>query len=440
MQLLDAILAFALTMAALATVATIIMEICLRIARMRKKNFIQVMKLLNEELGKGTLKMSDDERWAFFVRVIENPTEGVKKIPELEWKNKSLEERISSYGKNKKWSGLYEKVSLEYMLRCLAETEYVKKGSREASARIKVEFNRIARKYEEFGSAVSASFKQYAQFWSIAIGVALAIAANIDGVRIFESYKTDPELASAVIEKHETFLKSHQEAQESLKDFNALEEKVASLEKKVEEAKEKKANNIKELEQELETAKAALAEKVDLKNIQLKARQARQQVTDLIAMGVPLGWDFYPNCPYGKSENAWATSSPGCKAIPVEDHKKIWAEPEKLGSGVAGVLNTVRYDFAGFFVWLLKVFITGILIGLGAPFWFDVAKRLAQLRKGLQKETASTEYRLSASNANGDPKKRKEIVENVLADAADEAGASKSGETVSFLGPKALRL
>ncbi len=37
MQLLDATLAFALTMAALATVVTVIMEACLRVARMRKK-------------------------------------------------------------------------------------------------------------------------------------------------------------------------------------------------------------------------------------------------------------------------------------------------------------------------------------------------------------------------------------------------------------------
>jgi hypothetical protein len=404
---------------------------------MRRKNFIQVMKLLNEELGNGALKMSDEERWAFFVRVVENPAEGIKKIPDIEWKNKKLEDRIASFVREKKWSAIYEKVSLEYMLRCLAETEYVRKASREASARIKVEFNRIARKYEEFGSSVSANFKHYAQFWSILIGIVLAIVANIDGVRIFESYKADPELAAAVIEKHEAFLESYQEGQESLKDFNAQKEKVANLEKKVKEAEEKKANNMEELKQELARAKTALAEQVDLKNIQLKARQARQQVTDLMAMGVPLGWDFYPNCPYGKDEDAWAISSPKCRAIPKADQEKM---PVKLTCFGGRIMNTALNDFGGFFVWLIKVVITGILIGLGAPFWFDVAKRLAQLRKGLQKETASTEYRLSLNNANGDPKKRKEIVENVLADAADETGLSKAGEAVSFLGPKALRL
>lgn len=67
-----------------------------------------------------------------------------------------------------------------------------------------------------------------------------------------------------------------------------------------------------------------------------------------------------------------------------------------------------------------------MLIGLSAPFWFDVAKRLSQIRKGVQNENASTEYRLSAKDANGDSKIRKDIVEDVLSDAAGEMKALKA--------------
>ena len=65
--------------------------------------------------------------------------------------------------------------------------------------------------------------------------------------------------------------------------------------------------------------------------------------------------------------------------------------------------------------------VTGILIGLGAPFWFDVAKRLAQIRKGVQAEGASKEFRFSAENANGNAKKRQAIVHRVLTEASQEA-------------------
>jgi hypothetical protein len=93
------------------------------------------------------------------------------------------------------------------------------------------------------------------------------------------------------------------------------------------------------------------------------------------------------------------------------------------GHGWFGVRigKTALNDPAGFILWFLIVLGTGVLVGLGAPFWFDVAKRLAQIRKGIQSASASAEYRLSASNANGNYEKRKKIVKNVLAEAAGEA-------------------
>ncbi|MBN1140230.1 MAG: hypothetical protein JXB25_00310 [Deltaproteobacteria bacterium] len=403
MQLLDATLAFALTMAALATVVTIIMETILRIARMRKKNLLRVLRLLNKELGEGPLGLSDEERWAFFTRVVTNPAEAAAQIATTRPAARSLEEGISCYGRDQKWQGLFENISLEHLLRCLAENDRVKAASRQAGATVTVEFTRLARKYEEFGSAVSAGFKHFAHFWSIAIGIGLAIGANIDGVRIFESYRTDPELAAAVIEKQPAFFESQRQAEDALKKFHAASEEVGELE-----------------------------------DIRLKARQVQQQLIDLAAMGAPLGWGFYPNCPFGQGREAWATASLPCRPLAKADpEKKV---DESWFGAPRRILKTARHDPGGFLIWLFTVTLTGILIGLGAPFWFDVAKRLAQLRKGLQQPTASAEFRLSGQEANGDPEKRREIVATVLADAAAEATDSPAAGTDSSLGPKALHL
>ncbi len=65
-------------------------------------------------------------------------------------------------------------------------------------------------------------------------------------------------------------------------------------------------------------------------------------------------------------------------------------------------------------------------MGLGAPFWFDVAKRLAQIRQGLNKATASAESRMSGRDANGDARQREEIVERVVNDAVARLTASAS--------------
>lgn len=402
MQLLDATLAFALTLAALATVVTVIMEIGLRITRRRKKNLIRVMKLLDQELGNGKLGISAAERWAFFTQVVSNPAEAAPK-PSGYTQQKNLEELFSSYGRDKKWRGLFDRTSLEYLLRRLAESEGVRTALREASAEVSVEFNRLARRYEEFEAAVSASFKRYAQFWSIAIGMALAIGANIDGVRIFEAYRTDPGLAAAVIENQDSFFESYRTAEESLKQLDTTPE-----------------------------------DENELESIRIKARQARQQLVDLAAMGMPWGWKFYPNCPFGQGREAWVASSLQCQslapAVPQE------TEEEAVCSGLGRILKTARHDPAGFLVWLVRVALTGILTGLGAPFWFDVARRLAQIRQGLQQPTASSEYRLSGQEANGDPEKRRQIVASVLADAVAEVSASPAFKTASLLGPKALRL
>ena len=118
-------------------------------------------------------------------------------------------------------------------------------------------------------------------------------------------------------------------------------------------------------------------------------------------------------------------SSPKCKAIPVVK-REVDRGSQWFGARMG---KTLWYDPGGFILWFLVALGTGVLIGLGAPFWFDVAKRLSQIRKGIQSASASTEYRLSGSDANGNYERRKEIVNNVLSDAADEAATGVSGQS-----------
>lgn len=414
MQLLDGILAFALTMAALATVVTVIMEAGLRIVRMRKKNFIEVMKLLNKELGMGTLQMTDKDRWAFFVKVVKNPAKTavdklstqVAKLPKT-FAAKSNEDRIAEFGyirsdgltfkarlsdffsrgmRITKRGSLYETVSLEYMLRCLASIESIKNASQTASDALKIEFNRIAIKYEEFGSSVSASFKHHSQYYSLLVGIVLAVFANVDGMRIFEAYKSNPSLAVKVIEKQEELIQSYAQAQASLEQFQ----------------------------------KNKPDEKNDIEAIKKTVKNAQQQFSNLVTMGLPIGWDFYPNCPYDGDPSKWEQSSPKCRSLSAK------AQNYQSQCVFLRVWKTASSDMTGFFVWLVTVVISGTLIGLGAPFWFDVAKRLSQIRKGLQSSSASTEYRLSAKNANGNPDERKKIIDTVLEQAAGEVAAKEA--------------
>lgn len=163
-------------------------------------------------------------------------------------------------------------------------------------------------------------------------------------------------------------------------------------------------------------------------------QDAKNQVSGLRALGVPIGWDFYPNCPFGKDEAKLLKACPDCEDIILKS-KTI-----KCDGLSTCLLSTLANDVIGFMVWLIKVIITGILIGLGAPFWFDVSKRLSQIRRGLKNPNASAEDLLAARDANGDADKRREIVEDVVMDTIREAGASAFGQPSKRMGPKGLIL
>ena len=467
MHLLDATLALALTLAALATIVTIIMEIGLRAARMRKKNLVETMKLLNKELDNGLFKDLDaDERWQFISKVIENPAKGTteqlsERLESTSWienfcisrraKNPQTTEQITRsnirdddkltntelaqsldligydkavgnnvicrfflfarhFFRDNKRAMLYDKVSLEHVLRRLAEVEKVKFRSIALRKKAKAEFNRLARKYEEYASAVSANFKRTAQAWSVAVGILFAVIANVDGLRIFEAYRTDPDLVSAIIEQQQGLIASYNGIEQRQEQYNKAQIKLDEALAEVTEAKQ--AIEVAEPNSDKATLEVTLKEKemaylkakakfdgIDTVNqIQQNAEQAQQQLARLVAVGIPIGWAFYPHCPESTSADKWTSADPRCRSV---TNQSQW---QQVGP---------------FLQWLFAVVLTGGLIGLGAPFFFDVAKRLAQMRQGLRSR-ASDEKRLSGNNANGSDRERKKIVRRVVNDITRE--------------------
>lgn len=468
MHLLDAILAFALTLAALATIVTIIMEIGMRAARMRKKNLVETMTLFNEELDNGLFKDLDpDERWQFIANVIENPVEGTTdqlsaRLESTSWLEngcssrrakspqntkqitssdlhdsngkltdaglRQLLDRIGydkSAGKNvicrfliflrqffgdNKRAMLYDKVSLEHVLRRLAEVEEVKTRSVASRNKAKTEFNRLARKYEEYASAISAGFKRSAQAWSLGVGILFAVIANVDGLRIFEAYRTDPDLVHAIIEQQQGLIASYSGVEQRQEEYNKARTKANEALAEVTEAK--KAIELAKTDSEKSTSEVTLKEKemVYLKakakfdgmdsvnQIQQNAEQAQQQLAKLVAIGVPIGWALYPNCLGSTSGEKLKSVDPRCRSV----------------------IDQSQWQQAGSFLqWLFAVVLTGCLIGLAAPFWFDVAKRLTQIRQGLRSR-ASDEVRMSGNNANGSDKERKKIVRKIVNDITQD--------------------
>lgn len=415
MELLDAALAFALTLAALATVVTVIMETVLRSLLMRKKNLAELIRLLNDELPKGPLGLDEQERWSFFRKVIENPAEGLSaRIPSELPQGKTAEQAIDEIDWIGLRRGVHDKVSMEHVLRRLAELGKVEKMAKSATDELRNELYRLAGKFEEFGSSVSASFKRRAQIWSIVFGVVLAVVVNVDGLRIFEAYLAKPDLAHTVIAREKQFLEAYETAEQRKREIFEQQQVVHEARAALDKARADNGNESPQARAAAATLgseEAKLADLTQPEEIRRIALDAQQQVKEIVALGVPIGSEYFPHCRFFKDDQLLTTCS-----------GPLWP------GGVDPALWSERFRFLGHIaLWLVPVLVTGLLIGLGAPFWFDVAKRLAQVRE-MFNGTPSGSSRLAARDADGDPNQRAVIVDRVVTDAAGRTFTGTTGE------------
>ena len=320
MVLLDAALAFALTLAALATVVTIVMEILLRSLGLRKEDQVKlIMKLYDEELKPRLPKEVEtaELRWKVVRKVLENPFAGTAMASSADQQSYRLRQ-----GKP-----VYDRVTLEHLLRRVLEVDEVKQAYLSVQAESKRLLTDLSRKYDEYRSALGASFRTRAQLWSLYAGVVLALLLNVDGVRLLQWYMNSPAATQQVIAQSDEILASLERAEAALEAARGPED--ATLE---------------QLERAVERMEA--------------------QGEILAGLDLPIGVAYFPHC-----RVPWLVRNVSDGTGPAEAR---CGETYDWKSGAAAT---------DLLTWLIKAVFTGLLIGLGAPFWYDVARRLAQVRR-----------------------------------------------------------
>ena len=525
MEMLDASLAFALTLAALSTVVTIILEALHRLLRVRKWNLILTMKKLSVDVAKDGFIVGPT-CWDFVVGVLNNGTHpktqkllnakdmlAAKPVKQgfLPWlwdsvftlsfndvkvpgkkheglvnknasaivnviakvlrplKNLLLGEKIepgdqpkgdwmtaiASLNRRHATRAVFDKVSVEHILRRFVELPEVKDQLEQNRVKVEAQLDKISRKYEEFASSVTADFKRRARMWSIFIGVILAFSVNIDATRIFEAYLKDKTLTSNVIKNYEKFEKNAGEAQtklkEVIKDVNdgnsekavkELADKQKELDKLKEQKKTADKNKIAGVEEQISDVQKEIDKLIaqayansDVGRAQQAMKEAGMQLHSLSVLGVPIGNSYFPHCMLINKADATTAAIQGNKKAKKGGLSKVsvwldkWFEgttpiktkdtdSKKKGSVVNHCLTgqTKKPWLSPFIGWLLTAGITGILIGLGAPFWFDVARRIAEVRSMFNGKQ-DNEQRMAGKDVDGDAEQRKELVKNVVKDA-----------------------
>ncbi len=367
MKWLEAMLAFALTMVVFSTMVTVLLEIVYRAFHAREHIFkLMLERMFNQVLWPlvrerlGSMSMADVQR-NFVDALIRNTAAADPNRPVRKWGVRRVDNAKLTV--------------LEFAER-LATTEVGKAIAAEGEARVIAIVNDLAQKYERFAQGARSFLAEWSAVFSVVLSIGLAFALNIDAVVVFRSFIQDAKLTAAVNERFGAFAQEMRAANASLERAQA----GSGLDS---------AQNVEEIKKRLD--------------------EMRTQVTDLKEIGLPIGYENFPGC----------TRRNGAVPIDVGDCAKV----PKDGKGAwSGIRYNASEQTPQFLFWMFCVTLGGLLIGLGAPFWFDLAQGLSKslqvlkaLSSGREKEKDEAAATAAAQGASPPPRNPVEAFTTAIA-------------------------
>lgn len=201
----------------------------------------------------------------------------------------------------------------------------------------------LVARFDGAEAAISEFFRVRAKLLSFLVGACLAVSVNVDAARLFEYFAANPV---------------------------QTEQAIASLQNMVDGADK--------------TAPAQPA-------VTLEQRQDIEamlhRLRDSQVFGLPVGWAYYPYC---LPSDGVGQPDPRCREAQT-------AQP-LARPGIRTFLADV-HEGGRPYLWFISVLVTGFLIGLGGPYWFDLAMSLSRLRDFLRTGESRTKEKPSAPSA-----------------------------------------
>jgi hypothetical protein len=215
-----------------------------------------------------------------------------------------------------------------------------------------------AYEFERFGDAQTAYFQSRARVLSVILSIAFAFAANIDALAIYNRLANDSATRDSVLRSID----------------------VAAIER---------------LEAEYEAARQADPPRAEALRAQIDTMRAR--VRDLGELGLPLGYAAFPFCVgyVPATSDSIGVSARG-------DRRCNSAQSAAIGFPRALDLDNAWARLRASehaWLWLLSVIAAGAFIGLGAPFWFQVFRRIAHIIPTAQSVRAALQSSEPATQA-----------------------------------------
>jgi len=344
MELLESAMAFAVAMIIFSTIATGIVEFLVRVFSMRewvlRRTIESLFKTviwprLQESLarleprdGEPTRTRTEEDERARFVRgMMGNPAHP-------QWMDSKFRWSLTKANK-------IDALSTLAFAERLARTDVGRAIVAEGQAQIELLVTDFCRTFERFGRASSEVFRKRAKLVSIAVGVVLAFAANIDAGRLASTLIENPNLRADLIANAEAAKSANDAARTSLQTAQEL-------------------------------ARTGELDPATVETLKEGIQSWRNQVGAAKTIGLPIGWRFYPGCVTPPDDGDPKTPPPrpvpACTQYESLGTIDILLDDEKV--------ETNRIDALR---WAVMTLVAGVLIGLGGPFWYKAFSSLSQV-------------------------------------------------------------
>lgn len=348
MQVIEAALAFAITMLVLSIVCSALVETIHRIFGMREAGFRKMLGEIFDHVLAPYAGAEGKEQFQARMSSIRCPVGMTSsriepKMPTTRWER--VFEWIETLWRGRGMSSHTTAVFMERLGTSPIGKELVRKV--EAAVRAKVDaaprseadaekerkkavdcaLQDVAQKFEAFGREASTFFERRARLLAVIVAIVVAFLLHVDAVDLFETLMRDPNSRSAVLATQD----------DALRWAKRIEAGAAKLEKAAPST------------EEIRTAAADM-------------KQAESHLRDL---GVPIGWTDKRL----EQTNFWGWSrdtceAPGLPATQIDPSKPCDQGKKRVRKLPVGIPTDLTL--------CLGLILGGLLIGLGAPFWTDV--------------------------------------------------------------------
>lgn len=347
MSLLDAALAFALTMLLFATIVSAIVSTIYHVLGVKEKGLkkflkaffdVELANVLHAELNHAAVKA--EKEISDSLRTAANKVIGIVG-KETGTSSDSIADSLISKADSKK---IVRCTTDEFIFE-LKTSEFGQKVISEFDDKGEELFKRIADRYEKFGNDFSGIFKKDIRIISTVIGFILAFAVNVDSVHLISTYISNNQISMQIV--------NPQDGTDYQTDIE---------------------NKFKSLPASATNSTANLNSTDPNYDPNQSLEMITSSIDELRADSFPVGWSLFPHCPPHSTDYR-------CETQLKHNATQITATSGSEMAIAKAEVKSIGIHFSLYITWFLGCLLTGLLSGLGAPFWYDVVKSISEFGK-----------------------------------------------------------